>query len=74
MEWFFNSNRYKHFGFALFFSALFSVFFGLGLGTGMEYKDYMYKDEWDWLDWGCTAIGSLIGGIFNFVIVYNLLQ
>lgn len=69
MNWFFESNRYKHFFGGLMLSFIFTVFFGLGLATGMEFKDYMYKNEWDWIDWGCTAIGSLIGGILNFLVI-----
>lgn len=68
MKWFTESNRWKHFLYAIPCGAL-SIFFALGLATGMEFKDKEYGGKWDWLDWGCTVVGGAIGQIATILIL-----
>lgn len=68
MKWFTESNRWKHFLYAIPCGAL-SIFFALGLATGMEFKDKQWGGKWDWLDWGCTVTGGLIGQIATILLL-----
>lgn len=72
MNWFLTSNRYKHFLYAIPASFLLTFFFGLGLATGMEFKDKMYGNKWDWIDWICTVCGSIIGGSLQILLIWIL--
>ena len=75
LSWFFESNRYKHFLLGI-LTGFLTILFSLGCASGMEFKDCqrdpyntdrpIYKwswKNWDWLDWGCTAVGGLIGNL-----------
>lgn len=46
-----------------------SIFLALGLATGMEYKDYLWGGQWDWLDWACTVVGGAIGQICTILLL-----
>ena len=41
----------------------------LGLAIGMEFKDYQYNKNWDWLDWSCTVVGGMIGQILTILLL-----
>ena len=82
MSWFTESNRWKHFVLAI-PEGIVSLWFALGCGTGMEVKDCHYDPDnankpiykwdfkkWDWLDWGCTAVGGLVGSLIKIGILY----
>lgn len=43
--------------------------FALGLAIGMEFKDYQYNKNWDWLDWSCTVVGGMIGQILTILLL-----
>lgn len=45
-KWFTESNRFKHFLYAIPCGAI-SILFALGLAIGMEFKDYQYIKNWD---------------------------
>ena len=72
MSWFTESNRWKHFVYAIPFALFFTFFFGAGLGFGMEFKDQQWGGKWDWLDLGCTLAGSLVGQLLQIVLIYVL--
>ena len=67
MNWFLESNRYKHFLGAI-PCGMISFFFALGLATGMEAKDKLWGGEWDWLDFGCTVAGGAVGAVIMQLI------
>lgn len=69
--WITESNRLKHFMYAIPSSILFSILFVLGLAIGMEFKDKMYGNKFDWLDVFATILGGLIGqSIQVFFLIY----
>jgi hypothetical protein len=73
--WVSESNRYKH----MIGGAVLSLIFGIGGGICaagcLEFKDVQWSgswDSWDWADFFATIIGSVVGGIAHFSIVYCL--
>lgn len=61
MSWITESNRMKHFIYAIPIAYLFTILTVVGLASGMEFKDKSYGNKWDWLDWLATILGGLIG-------------
>ena len=60
------SNRWKHLlgGVAIGFagdSTYCSAYVGVGVASALEYKDRAHGGKWDWIDWGLTVGGALIG-------------
>lgn len=65
MSWITESNRMKHFIYAIPIAYLFTILMVVGLASGMEFKDKSYGNKWDWLDWLATVLGGLIGQILQ---------
>ena len=61
MSWITESNRDKHFLYAIPCGFILSLVFVLGLAIGMEFKDYKYGQGWDWLDLLATVLGGIVG-------------
>lgn len=61
MSWITESNRQKHFWYAIPCGFLLTILFVAGLAAGMEFKDKSYGDKWDWLDFLATILGGLVG-------------
>lgn len=59
------SNRQKHFWYAIPCGFLLTILFVAGLAAGMEFKDKSYGDKWDWLDFLATILGGLVGQIIQ---------
>ena len=75
MNWFTESNRWKHFVLAIPFSFIFTLLCAIGLAVGMEFKDREYGNKFDWLDIAATEIGAIIGQTFQtglIYLIYNL--
>jgi hypothetical protein len=70
MKWITESNRLKHFGYAIPCALVLTILFVAGLAAGMEFKDRSYGGKWDWLDLLATLLGGLVGQIAQFVIVW----
>lgn len=70
--WLLQSNRPKHILYAIIPGLLFTILFVGGLATGMEFKDKMYGNKFDWLDWTATIIGGLIGQLIQLIVLYNI--
>ena len=70
MKWFLESNRPKHFIYAIPSAFLLTILFAAGLAVGMELKDKQYGGKWDWLDLIATLLGGLVGQILQAVVVY----
>lgn len=72
-RWLLESNRWKHLvgGFVL---GLFLTFFcAMGCGGGMEFKDRQWGGKWDWIDFGCTVFGGLIGQGLQVLVILIIL-
>lgn len=66
INWLKESNRYKHLigGMAIglmsddWYCATLS---GVGIASALEYKDKAYGGVFDWVDWGLTIAGVIVG-------------
>ena len=72
--WFKESNRDKHFLYAIPCGLIGTELFVAGLATGMEFKDKLYGNKWDWIDWLMTMVGGLIGQAMQAGIVYAIVK
>lgn len=72
MKWFAESNRWKHFLYAIPIGFIFTILCVLGVATGMEFKDKMWGGKWDWLDWIATMLGGSVGQVIQGIIIYFL--
>lgn len=69
MSWITESNRWKHFLFAIPIGLVFTILCVLGCASGMEFKDYQYGNKWDWLDWLATMLGGAIGQALQLLVI-----
>ena len=67
------SNRNKHFLYAIPIGVVLTILCVIGLASGLEFKDKLYGNKWDWLDWLATILGGLIGQIIQISIIYLIL-
>ena len=67
------SNRWKHFLYGIPTALIFTILCTLGVGAGMELKDKLYGNQWDWKDFGFTMLGGSIGQILQAIILWLLL-
>lgn len=72
--WFKESNRDKHFLYAIPCGLIGTELFVAGFATGMEFKDKLYGNKWDWIDWLMTMAGGLIGQAIQAGIVYAIVK
>lgn len=72
--WFKESNRDKHFLYAIPCGLIGTELFVAGLATGMEFKDKSYGNKWDWVDWLMTMAGGLIGQAIQAGIIYAIVK
>lgn len=72
--WFKESNRDKHFLYAIPCGLIGTELFVAGLATGMEFKDKLYGNKWDWIDWLMTMAGGLIGQAIQAGIIYAIVK
>ena len=68
--WLNESNRMKHFLYAIPIGLILTILCVLGVASGMELKDKLYGNKWDWLDWTATMLGGLIGQSLQLIIAY----
>lgn len=71
--WLKESNRQKHFLYAIPIGLVFTILCVLGVASGMEFKDKEYGNQWDWLDWTATILGGLVGQLIQIIIILCLL-
>ena len=72
--WFKESNRDKHFLYAIPCGAIGTILFVAGLATGMEFKDKQSGGKWDWIDWTMTMAGGLIGQAIQLGVLYLIMK
>lgn len=73
MSWLNESNRMKHFVYAIPCAIIAGLVFVAGLAIGMEFKDYEYGNKFDWLDIAATILGGIIGQIIQILILWIFL-
>lgn len=73
MSWLNESNRMKHFVYAIPCAIIAGITFVAGLAIGMEFKDYEYGNKFDWLDVIATIFGGIIGQIIQILILWIFL-
>ena len=66
INWFKQSNRWKHFvggfGIGVLSNTLYCAgLAGLGVASALEFKDTQWGGKWDWIDWGITVAGVAVG-------------
>jgi hypothetical protein len=71
--WLNESNRMKHFLYAIPCGLLLTILFVLGLASGMEFKDKQWGGKWDWLDLLATVLGGLIGQAIQIGVILLIL-
>lgn len=71
--WLNDSNRMKHFLYAIPCGLLLTILFVLGLASGMEFKDKQWGGKWDWLDLLATVLGGLIGQAIQIGVILLIL-
>ena len=71
--WLTESNRLKHFLYAIPIGLIFTILCVLGVASGMEFKDRAHGGSWDWLDWLATMLGGLVGQIVQAAIIVLLI-
>lgn len=70
MSWITESNRQKHFKYAIVCGFVGTFLFALGVAMGLEYKDYAYGNKWDWLDIVATLLGGLVGQLLQVLLLF----
>lgn len=70
MKWLLESNRLKHFFYAIPVGMILTILGVIGVASGLEYKDKLYGGKWDWLDWIATILGGTIGQLLQILIFY----
>lgn len=69
MSWLTESNRMKHFLYAIPCALIGTILFAAGLALGMEFKDRQWGGKFDWLDIVATLLGGLIGQALQISII-----
>ena len=72
--WLTESNRMKHFLYAIPYGVFFTILFVCGLAAGMEFKDKQWGGKWDWLDILATLLGGFIGQAIQACIIYLIIK
>ena len=67
--WLTESNRQKHFLYAIPIGFLFTILCVLGVASGLEFKDKQYGNQWDWLDWSATMLEGLVGQLLQIIVI-----
>lgn len=68
--WFLESNRWKHFLYAIPAGAI-NFWLAIGLALGMEFKDAQHGGRFDWVDATCTAVGGFVGAALSWWLLGN---
>ncbi len=69
MSWITESNRQKHFLYAIPIGLVFTILAVIGCAFGMEFKDKQYGNKFDWLDIAATLLGGVIGQLLQLLIL-----
>lgn len=67
--WLKESNREKHFLYAIPIGFVFTILCVIGIALGLEFKDKQYGNKFDYLDILATLLGGIIGQILQIVLI-----
>ena len=67
--WLKESNREKHFLYAIPIGFVFTILCVIGIAVGLEFKDKQYGNKFDYLDILATLLGGIIGQILQIVLI-----
>ncbi len=73
IKWLGASNRYKHFvgGVVIGLGAdsnYCAAYAGVGVAGALELKDELWGGKWDWIDFGCTLAGVVVGRLTRWAV------
>jgi hypothetical protein len=69
INWFKQSNRWKHLVYGFLVSLVLGYMFTCGAAAGMEFKDEQWGGKWDWVDFWLTVVGAFVGGSIRYQIL-----
>lgn len=69
INWLKQSNRWKHLLYGFLVALIAGFAFTCGAATGMEFKDRAWGGKWDWIDFGLTVAGALVGAAIRYWIL-----
>ena len=69
INWFKRSNRWKHLLYGFLVALIAGFAFTCGAAAGMEFKDNQWGGKWDWIDFGLTVAGALVGATIRYWIL-----
>lgn len=67
--WLKESDRPKHFLYAIPIGLVFTILCVLGVASGLKFKDKEYGNQWDWLDWTAIMLGGMVGQLIQIIII-----
>lgn len=72
-KWLRESNQYAHLvgGVVIGFGAddwYCAGYVGVGVASALELKDRMWGGKWDWIGWGLTVAGVIVGRLIRMAI------
>ncbi len=73
IEWLKSSNRWKHVagGIVIGLGAddnYCAAYAGIGVAAALELKDKLWGGKWDWIDFGLTVGGVVVGRLIKIAI------
>ena len=69
-----NVDKVKHFIVCFIGTIIFGIGFGIGAGLAAEYKDKAWGGKWDWYDLLADALGTIAGGVVNYILLVFLIK
>ena len=66
------SNRWKHFLYAIPIGLILTILCVIGVAAGLEFKDKSYGNAWDWKDFWFTILGGTVGQIIQIILILLL--
>lgn len=68
MSWFVGNNRWRYFLYSIPAGSI-SILVALGLTVGLGYRDHLWGNKWDKLDWLCSVSGGVIGQVTTILLL-----
>lgn len=45
-----------------------AAYAGVGVAAALELKDELWGGKWDWIDFGCTVAGVVVGRLIRWAV------